>query len=228
MLVMTDAWLSTYPEAAVGLLLMQEVDNPSHHAGLEAEKAAVEEQLRASLAGANRTTLKELPTIQAYEAYYKRFKKSYHVLLQLESVALKGKNLPSVAALVEAMFMAELKNQLLTAGHDFALIQEPIRIDVAEGDESYVRLNGQEQRLKAGDMFIADSQGILSSIIYGPDRRSRINPATGQVIFTVYAPPGISRPQLLAHLRDIQANVLLVSPAARTAVLDVYGNPTDG
>jgi DNA/RNA-binding domain of Phe-tRNA-synthetase-like protein len=227
MLVMTDAWLSTYPEAAVGLLLMQEVDNPSHHAGLEAEKAAVEERLRARLAGAERATLKELPAIQAYQAYYKRFKKSYHVLLQLESVALKGKTLPSVAALVEAMFMAELKNQLLTAGHDFALVQEPIRIDVAQGEESYVRLNGQEQLLKAGDMFIADSQGILSSIIYGPDRRTSINPATQQVIFTVYAPPGIGRRQLMDHLQDIQANVLLVSPAARTVVLDVYGNPSD-
>jgi hypothetical protein len=33
-------------------------------------------------------------------------------------VALKGKAIPRQAALVEAMFMAELENLILTAGHD--------------------------------------------------------------------------------------------------------------
>ena len=46
--------------------------------------------------------------IPAYNACYKGFKKTYHVQLQLESVALKGRSIPRVAALMEAMFMAEL------------------------------------------------------------------------------------------------------------------------
>ena len=61
--------------------------------------------------------------IQAYAAYYERFNKTYHVQLQLESVALKGKSIPRVSALVEAMFMAELENLLLTAGHDLDVVQ---------------------------------------------------------------------------------------------------------
>jgi hypothetical protein len=36
-----------------------------------------------------------------------------------------------VAALVEAMFMAELENQLLTAGHDLAEVQGTIRLGIA-------------------------------------------------------------------------------------------------
>ena len=45
----------------------------------------------------------------------KHLKKTYHVQHQLESVVLKGKSLPNVAALVAAMFMAERDDLLLTA-----------------------------------------------------------------------------------------------------------------
>jgi DNA/RNA-binding domain of Phe-tRNA-synthetase-like protein len=143
--------------------------------------------------------------------------------MQLESVALKGKPIPRVAALVEAMFVAELKNLLLTAGHDLDVVQPPIQLDVARGSECYVRLNGQEQMLKAGDMFIADTEGILSSVIYGPDRRTQIRPDTRRALFTVYAPPGIKEQAVYRHLQDIEANARLIAPEAETELLRVYG-----
>ena len=87
----------------------------------------LESQLRERFAGQTRGDLDQLPVLQAYAAYYKRFKKTYHVQLQLESIAFKGKPIPSVAALVEAMFMAEVKNMLLTAGHDLDALQLPAR-----------------------------------------------------------------------------------------------------
>ena len=222
-LIVSPAWKTAYPGAAIGILAMHAVANPAHHAALEARKAALEDELRARYAGYDRAAFKALPVLAAYSAYYRRFKKTYHVQLQLESVVLKGKSIPSVAALVEAMFMAELKNQLLTAGHDLEVVQQPVRVDVAGGSETYVRLNGQEQQLKAGDMFIADAESMLSSIIYGPDRRTQIRPETRQVLFTVYAPAGIDRETVRQHLQDIRSYVLLVTPEAQTTLLNVYG-----
>jgi DNA/RNA-binding domain of Phe-tRNA-synthetase-like protein len=222
-LILSPTWTSTYPGASIGILAMRDVANPAAHTGLEAKKAALEEELRARYAGYDRAALRALPVLQAYASYYKRFRKTYHVQLQLESVALKGKSIPSVAALVETMFMAELKNQLLTAGHDLEAVRQPVRVDVADGSETYVRLNGQEQQLKAGDMYIADTQGILSSILYGPDRRSQIRPETAQVLFTVYAPTDVDRETVHRHLQDIQSFVLLVTPEAETTLLNVYG-----
>lgn len=67
-------------------------------------------------------------TQQAYAAYYKKFKKSYHVLAQLESVIFNGRWLPNTAALVAAMCMAELKNMLLIAGHDLDKITLPVHV----------------------------------------------------------------------------------------------------
>jgi DNA/RNA-binding domain of Phe-tRNA-synthetase-like protein len=221
--IVSEAWKTAYPGAAVGVLVMRNVVNPEGHAALDKRKEELEAQLRARFSDYDRAALKALPTIQAYDAYYKRYKKTYHVQLQLESVIFKGRSIPRVAALVEAMFMAELKNLLLTAGHDLEAVQMPVKLDVAEGSERYIRLNGQEQELKPGDMMIADAQGVISCVLYGPDRRTQITSETRQVLFTVYAPPGIGEPAVHDHLQDIQANVLLVAPQADVELLEVYG-----
>lgn len=221
MLIVSETWKTAYPGAAAGILVMHDVANPDRHATLERCKDELENQLRTRIT--DRNTLRALEPIQAYKAYFKRYKKTYPIQLQLESIALRGKSIPRVAALVEAMFVAELKNMLLTAGHDLEAIQMPVRLEAAKGSEQYTRLNGQEQVLKAGDMMIADTQGVISSVIYGPDRRTRITPATRQVFFAVYAPPGIEEQAVYQHLQDIQANARLIAPEAGTELLKVYG-----
>jgi DNA/RNA-binding domain of Phe-tRNA-synthetase-like protein len=220
--VVSQAWKEAYPGAAVGVLAMHDVANPQRHEELNKRKEALQEQLRSRFAGWDRAALKALPALQAYDAYYKRFKKTYHIQLQLESVALKGKDIPRVAALVEARFMAELEDLLLTAGHDLEVVDMPVGVYVADGSERYTRLNGQEQVLKAGDMMIADAQGVISSVIYGPDRRTQIRPGTQHVLFTAYAPPGIGLEAVDRHLRNIQGHVLLVAPEARIGLLEVF------
>ncbi len=223
MFEVSERWKSTFPHAHVGVLVMRDVVNPAHHADLERAKESLENQLRSRFAGQTRGDLDQLPVLQAYTAYYKRFKKTYHVQLQLESIAFKGKSIPNVAALVEAMFMAEVKNLLLTAGHDLAALQLPVRLDVSQGDETYIVLRGQPQALKPGDMLIADRAGIISSILYGPDQRTQIQPATQNVMFTVYAPDGISEQAVLAHVRDIEQYVRVVAPESRVEMLQVFG-----
>ena len=223
MFIVSEAWKRAYPGAAVGVLVVRNVLNPQRHASLDKRKEELEDRLRSRFSTYDRAALKALPTIQAYNAYYKHYKKTYHVQLQLESVVFKGKPIPRVAALVEVMFVAELKNLLLTAGHDLDAVQMPVKLDVAEGSERYIRLNGQEQELKPGDMMIADAQGVISCVLYGPDRRTRITPETRQALFTIYAPPGIGEQAVHDHLQDIQANVLLVAPQADVELLEVYG-----
>jgi DNA/RNA-binding domain of Phe-tRNA-synthetase-like protein len=221
MFVVSEAWKRDYPEAAVGVLAMGNVANPASHAEMDRLKEELEDQIRARFA--TQEELRALDRLQAYRAYYKRFKKTYHVQLQLESIAFKGKSIPRVAALVEAMFAAELKNLLLTAGHDLDIVEPPVTLDVAQGSERYVRINGQEQQLKAGDMFISDTQGVLSSVIYGPDQRAQIQPGTSRVLFTVYAPAGIAAGAVLQHLLDVEDYVRLIAPQAKTELLQVCG-----
>jgi DNA/RNA-binding domain of Phe-tRNA-synthetase-like protein len=179
--------------------------------------------LRTQFAGQDRQVLETFSALPAYTAYYKPFKKTYHVQAQLESMVCKGKPLPSVAALVEARFMAEVKNLLFTAGHDFDRLQLPVTLSVASGSERYTLLRGQEQTLKASDMLMADQAGVISSIVYGPDQRTQISAKTRNVLLAVYAPAGIEASTVQAHLQDIRDYVLVVSPDATVQTLQVFG-----
>ncbi len=217
----SEAWKLAYPGAAVGVLVMDNVYNPERNAELDRIKSELEEQTRSRFA--NKGELRADPLLQAYRAYYKGFRKTYHVQMQLESIAFKGKSIPRVAALVEAMFIAELQDLLLTAGHDLDLVEPPVGVDVAQGTERFVRMNGQEQELKAGDMFIADAKGVLSTVIYGPASRAQIQPGTRRVLFTVYAVPGIGQVAVRQHLQTIQSHVRLIAPDAETDQLEVVG-----
>jgi len=224
MFTVSNTSKAAYPQTHAGILVMRNVTNPPQHAELEARKQSLQDDLRNRFAGQDRNAIAALPPIQAYNAYYKPFKKSYHVQLQLESIVLKGKSLPSVAALVEAMFMAEIKNLLLTAGHDLDMLQLPVTLNVASGEEQYTLLRGTEQVTKPGDMFMADGMGVISSILYGPDQRTQINERTRNVLFAVYAPEGIEVEATIQHLEDIRENVLLFSPEARVELMEVFGS----
>ena len=221
MLAVTDEWKRAYPEAHAGIVHLSQVSNPERHAELDLLKDKLVQDLRARFKDLEQ--LRSAEPIRAYQAYYKRFKKSYHVQHQLESLIFKGKSIPRVAALVEAMFVAELGNMLLTAGHDLDLIQGEITLGVSNGSERYIRLNGQDQDLKAGDMFMADFKGVISSVIYGPDKRTMIRRETRNVLFAVYAPPGISKEALRRHLEELEQNVKVVSPECKLESLEIVG-----
>ncbi len=220
MLNVTNDWKKAFPGAHVGVLSMSGVTNPERHPALEDVKRKLEEELRAKFN--NPAQIKDLHQIKAYTAYYKRFKKTYHVQHQVDSIAFKGKSIPKVAALVEAMFISELRNMLLTAGHDQDSIKGGITLHVSKGTETYIRMNGEEQKLKAGDMMIADEQSVISNVIYGPDRRTMITPRTRNALFTVYGAPGIGDLEIRNHLEEIAAHVRLISPDARVDALEIH------
>jgi len=156
----TEGWRSAFPAAVAGALVMRAVANPEQSPALEAAKRALEERLQAG-AGADEG---EERVLAAYADYYRARGKTYHVRAQRESVASGRRPIPSRAALVKAMFMAELQNLILTAGHDLDAVEPPVRVEASEGGEQYVQLNGSEAELEAGDMMMADSAGIISSV----------------------------------------------------------------
>jgi DNA/RNA-binding domain of Phe-tRNA-synthetase-like protein len=67
--------------------------------------------------------------------------------------------------------------------------------------------------------MMADGQGIVSSVLRGPDLRTRITPETRNVLFAVYAPAGVGEAAVRSHLEQIAANVHLVAPEAHTQEL---------
>ena len=217
-----DAWRTAYPGASIGILALDGVENPPEHAALAEHVRQAEAGLRSQWAGKTRADLNQLPEFEAYRAYYRRFDKTYHVQLQFESVVLKGRPLRGNGSLVLAMFAAELNNRLLTAGHDRAMIEGDLSVEVAQGGERYVGIGGRDQTMQPGDMYIHDRVGVISSVLYGPDDRTRIVPSTRQAVFCVYAPAGVEPEAVDRHLAEIASNARLIAPEAEVVQQQVF------
>jgi DNA/RNA-binding domain of Phe-tRNA-synthetase-like protein len=221
-LVIADGWRKAFPGAVVGALAMHGVANPPEHPALRKRVQEVEAAILGRFVGVQPSDLASVSVIQAYRAHYKRFDKTYHVELQLESLLFKGKPLQSPTALVEAMFAAEVNNLLLTAGHDLDTVKGAVTVDASRGDERYIAMGGRQQVLKPGDMMMRDMMGIISCVLYGPDHRTRLTPDTKRALFTVYAPAGVGQEVVQRHLEEIAANVRLIAPQATVESLETY------
>jgi DNA/RNA-binding domain of Phe-tRNA-synthetase-like protein len=211
----TAEWSAAHPGAVIGLLELAGVENEGACAALNQLKRETERRLRRAYAGFNRKDFLALPVMAAYEQYYKRFDKTYHVLLQVESIVLKGRNLPDVSPLVDANFTAEVDTLVLTAGHDADRLEEPVVIDVAKSDDVITSMGGETRLIRAGDMVMRDSHGVCCSILYGQDNRSPITAGTRHVLYVAYVPPGVPVEAVEAHLRRIEQNVKLFATGAR-------------
>lgn len=210
----TDSWKSAHPGASIGLLEVSGVDNTIASTELEGRKREVEARLREKYQNYTRQDFLSIPVMLAYVQYYKRFSKTYHVLQQVESIALKNKNLPTVSPLVDSNFIAEVETLALAAGHDVSKLQGSILIDVAQDGDQMPQMNGAVKDIYAGDMLMKDEHGICCCIIYGQDNLSPISSETTHALYVVYAPIDVPVESVQAQLRAIEANIHLFSPSA--------------
>jgi DNA/RNA-binding domain of Phe-tRNA-synthetase-like protein len=218
----TNRWHEAFPGSCVGILLVSGIDNAKRMTPLERRKREIESGLREKFAGFSRADLLELEVLKAYRHYYKKFGKTYHVQLQLESVVQKGKPLPNVSPLVDANFAAELETLILTAGHDADLLEAPLTIDAAQGDEAFLQLNGSERIIKPDDMMMSDGKGIVCTILYGQDKRTPISPHTRRALYVAYAPAGVPVATVQQQLELIHENILLFASQAEVEMLELY------
>jgi len=210
----TGAWRSGHPGAMIGLLELSGLQNDDPQHCLEEPKRKIEAGLRHRCQGFSRSDFLSLPVMAAYEGYYRRFDKTFHVLLQVESLVLKGKHLPAVSPLVDANFMAEVETFILTAGHDADRLVPPVQIDSSRDGDRFTQMNGTQKIIRVGDMIMRDAQGIACSILYGQDDRSPISAVTRHVLYVAYVPPGIPLEVVQIHLQNIEEIVRLFCPTA--------------
>lgn len=222
----TQKWHQAFPGGHVGVLQVRSVDNTGSSAVLDKKKKDLERRLRKQMAGFTRSDISELEAINAYRKYYKKFKKTYHVQLQLESIVMKNKSLPRVSPLVDANFIAEMETLVLTAGHDADLLVGKVVIDATKGDESFTQMNGTLRTLKPNDMMMLDEKGIVCTIIYGQDIRTPITPDTRHALYVAYAPSGVPQEAVENQLDAIEENIQLFAPKAVVQLRRVFSAGT--
>jgi len=210
----TQPWREAHPGATIGFLEVSGAENTAASPQLNERKREIEARLRERYAGFTRPDFLALPVMAAYERYYKKFSKTYHVLLQLESLVLKGKNLPDVSPLVDSNFAAEVDTLILTAGHDVAQLRGPLCIDIAREGDLMTLMNGATKAPLPGDMLMRDADRLCCSIIHGQDNLSPISPQSTHVLYVSYAPDGVPAEAVKAHLQRIEEHLRLFAPTA--------------
>jgi DNA/RNA-binding domain of Phe-tRNA-synthetase-like protein len=208
-------WSLRFPDACMGLLEVHGLEPLATHPRLEELRLALEQVLRREYGGLDRRQLRELPAMRAFEAHCRPLGRTYHVLQQLESVAVKGRSIPARICAVTALFMAELQHGLVAAGHDLDTLEAPLLLAPSRGGERYLSLGGLETVLPEGDMTLGHAKGLLSSVLQGPDHATPITPGTRNALFTLYAPASVSPERLEAQLQDLRRYLTAFSPEAR-------------
>lgn len=148
-----------------------------------------------------RAELKQLDMLQPFVQYFKQFKKTYHLFLQLESFVHKNRPLPFITPLVTAYFLTELETGVLASAHDLEKIVPELSLEKAVGNEGLTLLSGEERTAPPGDALLKDAEGLLTCVIQGQDTRTLLGPKSRNAAYFVYGPPGVDDHTLSEALR---------------------------
>lgn len=209
--------------ARMGFLEAQGLPPLASAPALEARRLEVEAELRARLGGQDRQALAREPAMAAYGAYYKAFGQTYHLLAQVESVACKGRSVPSRLCAVTVLFLAELRHGVLAAAHDRDRLAGTLRMAAARGGEAYTALGGRAVAARAGDLVLGHGPGLISSILMGPDQDTAVGPETRNALYAFYAPPGLPDGILADGMEELARGIRLFAPEAAQEKLVLPG-----
>ena len=78
-------------------------------------------------------------------------------------------------------------------------------------------------KLKAEDIVTKDENGIISSVLYGPDRRTRITEKTRNYLFFAYFPYGEEDSKIKNHFEDILKYIKIFDNELERSEIEIYG-----
>lgn len=174
---------------------------------IEPQIQAVHRRLSEKFGALDRKQLKQLEILQPYVRYFKMFKKTYHLFLQLESFIHKNRPLPFITPLVSAYFLTELETGVLASAHDLDKVEGPLTLEKSAGGESLTLINGEERTAPAGDALLKDTKGLLTCVIQGQDTRTILSPGSRSAAYFVYGPPGVDTPALTTALEIVAGHL---------------------
>lgn len=195
------AWVEVqYPDKA-------QWDETGFYDMVERHVAALREQyreyVRADVFGQN-----------PYFRYFRKFKKTYPVMMQFESVLLKGREFPRWTAVTAVPFLVELETHVLCGTHDIDRLMGPVELYQAEAREPFAGLRGDEVHTYPGDVTGRDAGGIIFSMIAGADDRTCIHPDSRHVFHPVFGTPDTDKAVIENALRRLEFFVKVLAPDA--------------
>ena len=187
--IIRDASLDTDRHLAILEVFYPEPDEWDTEAFNEL-KARELDEIRAEGAAYDRETwFRQEP----YFRYFRKFKKTSPVMMQVESFLLKGKPFPEGRYTNAVAFLTELRTRCLLGSHD---------ADMIEGDLVTCR----------------DDRSIVVSMIAGADARTCLSEDTRHVLYFAFGTPGMETETLTGYLEQVEKYAKVLAPGAQTKV----------
>ncbi len=156
-----------------------------------------------------------------YNRYFKKYKKTYPVLQQLESWLLKGRPFPGDIPINEVTFLTELKTRMLLGTHDIDRMLGEVELFCPEEKLDFPGILGETVHCYPGDVTGRDDGGIILSMIAGADDRTCLHKDSRHISFLFFGAPGVSKEEIRAVQERLvsYARVLAPQTAMKTLIL---------
>lgn len=149
-----------------------------------------------------------------YFRFFRKFKKTYPVMMQFESVLFKGRPFPEFNPVAEVPFLMEIVTGVLSGTHDVDRIAGPVTLYLATQKEDFPGLRGTPFHTYPGDFCGRDEKGIIFSLIAGADERTCARTDSRHVFYPIFGTPDLCPERMENAMKALSRYVKVLSPEA--------------
>jgi DNA/RNA-binding domain of Phe-tRNA-synthetase-like protein len=204
-----EAFAAIVPEAMIGIVIADAIDN---RRGGEAAAAALASAVEVAAAAIGDADLASHAAVVPWRDAYRRFGvKPSRYRSSIESLlrSARGGGVRSINPLVDCYNAVSLGHFLPCGGEDMDAIRGELRLTLARGDEPFIPLGGSEEQPPApGEVVYADDAGIVCRAWNWREAdRTKLTPATTRAILVIEALPPRTRDNLRAACDELATRV---------------------
>ena len=156
-----------------------------------------------------------------YFRFFRKFKKTYPVMQQFESVLFKGRPFPDGNPAATLPFLGEICTHVLSGAHDIDCIDGPLTIFSPSERLPFDGMRAESTHTYPNDVCGQDGSGIIFSMLAGADKRTCVHPDSRRIFYPVFGTPDTPPEQIRSMLDQLAGYVRVLAPAAEieTALL---------
>lgn len=149
-----------------------------------------------------------------YFRFFRKFKKTYPVMQQFETVMFKGRPFPEDDPVTALPFLLELTTFVLSGTHDIDRLDGALTIFTPDAKLPFDGMRGDSTHTYPNDICGRDDTGIIFSMIAGADNRTCVHEDSRHVFYPVFGTPDTEPSVIETALETLSGFVRTVCPSA--------------
>jgi hypothetical protein len=193
-LTITDAYRRQFPNLSFGIGAIQDCTYFEKNESFKLYKREILRKMR------RRSNLAQLEgRINLYDQFFTEW--GYLCPLPSHFKRAIEMGFPIVNLYIDTHIIAEMCHGILMAIQDLDRFQGEWRLDLAQEGETFQGVSGKMIRCKEDEIVLRDGEGIVCSLFQGPDFKTRVEPASKNIVVYVFTAPGIQEEQVSKGLQ---------------------------